>query len=144
MQEIAEVIEEKGNTVLVRVQRHSGCAVCRQKCGLLLNQDAGYMEMEVDNSIGARSGQKVKLEIADENGILAALIVFVLPLVLMLLGYLLGTGVSSLFRGSSGETWGAVTSLVFLISWFVFVRFISKSSVFSVRFQPRIIEILDE
>lgn len=144
MQEIARVIEDRGDTVLVRLERHSGCARCRHKCGLTVSHDISHVVMEVDNRLGARCGQKVKLEVADESGVLAALIVFLLPLICMLLGYFVGMWIATFFGVAFRETLGAITSVAFLMLWFVLVKLMDGFLVFSLRFQPQIVEVVDE
>lgn len=144
MQDIAEVIEDRGDTVLVRLERHSGCAACRQKCGLAMTSEATHVTMEVDNRLGAKAGQKVRLEVADRSGVLASLIVFFCPLLCMLAGYFVGTRTGAVLRLPFKDAMGPVTSVIFLCLWFVFVRAMDRLPFFSKRFQPQMVEIVDE
>lgn len=144
MQDIAEVIEDRGDTVLVRLERHSGCARCRHKCGLAVGHDISHVLMEVDNRLGVQRGQKVRLEVPNQSGVLAALIAFLLPLLCMLLGYFVGTWIGAFWGIAFRETLGAITSVVFLGLWFVLLRLVDGFLIFSDKFQPQMVEIMDE
>lgn len=72
------VIDCKDNFAKVRVERNSACASCG-KCGMTENQR--HVDFYADNSVGAKNGDTVKLDIAETNSAKFALIGYVLPLV---------------------------------------------------------------
>ncbi|MGL5717500.1 MAG: SoxR reducing system RseC family protein [Paraclostridium sp.] len=71
------------NTVKIKMQKHSACASCG-KCAS--STDKKDIIVEADNSIGARIGDYVEVNMDSINVIKAALIAYVIPLVALLGG----------------------------------------------------------
>lgn len=83
MQEIGEVIEIKDdNQVLVRVQRQESCKGC--KACSLGREDSKFIDLIVDNTLKAKVGDDIYLNMDTPDVLKAAAIAYVFPLVMML------------------------------------------------------------
>ncbi len=118
MLEIGKVIEIEGDRAKVSLPRKSGCASCG-KCGLGL--EGGEMLLEAENRPGARVGDRVEVEIPERDPLLAALLLFGLPLLAMLLGVVAGTLLERMW-GWDSEAPAVVLGLVLLLAAFFLVK----------------------
>ena len=78
---IIEVIDKK--TAKLKMQRHSACASCG-KCAT--TSEKKDIIVEVDNTLGAKVGDNVKVNMETVNVLKAAAIVYIVPLVALLVG----------------------------------------------------------
>lgn len=135
----AVIVQVKGQYALVRAGQANGCEQCNGKdCG------AGKLsrlfcskprQFQVDNPINARVGEEVVISIA-EGAILRGIgLVYLLPLLLLVMGAMLG----SAWVGQSGQQDGYATAgaLSGLVAGFIAVKWISSGQTGS-RFQPYI------
>lgn len=88
MRQFGEVIRLEGNKAQVKVVQHSACANCHQKCGLA--HEMKDIFVEATNTIEAKPGDKVTLELHHSDVLYAAIIVYVVPLVFLFAGVALG------------------------------------------------------
>jgi sigma-E factor negative regulatory protein RseC len=84
--EIGEVISKEKDYVNVRLPKKAACGHCH---GCSLSSDSNYMVTQASDTLGAKVGQKVKLEIADLSPLKYGFILYIAPLLLFLTGYLL-------------------------------------------------------
>lgn len=144
MEEIGEIIETRGKQALVKIERHSLCSKCNNKCQLAQpeSHEVDEIEVEVDNPIGARSGQRVKIEMKEQPMVVASLIIYLIPLIFMIAGYFIGISFLNSLGYQGTEITGIIASLSFLALSFVFIRFLDN--LFSKRkdYHPRIKEIV--
>lgn len=106
----ARVTREEGQRALVRVARMN-CAECGG-CGLLARNREQVMEFTALNSVGAREGDEVILNVPSRRLTLSYLAVFGLPLLAMAAAYF---GVAALFAlasGGDGTAAGVVAAVV--------------------------------
>ena len=78
------VVERCGNVAKVHVSMHASCTSCGS-CG-----GSGATIVDAENSIGAELGQRVVMEVIEHNVLTSAFIVYLLPLVLPVIGYIFG------------------------------------------------------
>lgn len=78
---VVEIVDEK--TVKIKMQKHSACASCG-KCAS--STDKKDIIVEADNSIGAKVGDYVEVNMDSINVIKAASIAYVIPLIALLGG----------------------------------------------------------
>lgn len=90
MTENGIVVEVKNNFATVRIGRNSACGACG-KCGMTEKQK--YADFFVENSLNAKVGDTVSVEIPEGHSAALALVAYILPLVpalvLMLLSFAL-------------------------------------------------------
>lgn len=144
MEHVGEVYEVNNGTAKIKVKRHSSCTSCGG-CGILTAGGDKEVSMEVPNPIGAKVGEIVRISVETDKVILASLIVYVLPVIVLVIamyitqqvainsGYLETAEVMSI-----GVGLGAMV-LVFLI-----IRLLDKRIARTRKFKPRITEVVPE
>lgn len=115
------VIEVKDGMAKVRTSNHGDCANCGACPG------AAASVINVKNPIDAKPGQHVLFEIEQTNMLKAAFIVYILPLVGIFLGGLIGTFISNKIGGHLKifQIGGAV--IIFILS-LLYVKVFDKST----------------
>lgn len=117
MTQTATVCATAGDTATVLVMRQSACSGCHAGgcfgCGKAVCAEA-Y------NTVGATTGDTVELETATTRVLGAAALVFLLPLVAMLVGYLVGAVLSL------SEGWRALCAFGGLAAAFVGLYFYTR------------------
>ena len=126
----------------VRVQRSSSCESCSLKSGCgqsTLNKlSANHcLELDVENTLGAKPGDEVLIAIPEQGLINASLRIYLLPLVLMLVGALVG---DSLFTGQ--EIWTMLLAFTGLSLGFIWARIFSQKHALHAHFLPKMTRIL--
>lgn len=91
--------------------KHKACT----ECGACDDKERALASIEAVNEIGAKVGDRVLIELPDKEIIKASLMVYLLPVAMMLIGYLLGNWLIS-------ESGGVVSSFAFLALSFFVVR----------------------
>lgn len=79
---IIEIVDEK--TARLKMQRHSACASCG-KCQTLSSETKDIL-VEVDNTIGAKIGDHVEVNMDNMNVLKATALAYIVPLVFLMLG----------------------------------------------------------
>jgi sigma-E factor negative regulatory protein RseC len=114
------VIETNGNTAKVRTSIHNDC----ENCGFCPGNNA--MIFEVINKVGAKVGQRIIIEKNETNTLLAAFIIYILPLVVIGCGIYLGYYLSSRLLFSA-DLLMIIGGVVFGLPMIVFVRRLDRS-----------------
>lgn len=83
-EETGIVIETSENKAKVKSSRHGDC----ENCGVCPGDNA--MVVAVQNPLGAKVGQRVAFEIQEANMLMAAFVVYILPLLALLVGAISG------------------------------------------------------
>ena len=119
-------------TAQIRFLRGSACA----HCGACLTVGDSEMEISLPNTLGAKEGDRVAVDLSPKRVVQASLIAYAVPLVLLIAGVIIG----SRFADWMGLALGLVAcGISFLI-----LRFVEKKSAKSKSFQPRMTRILDD
>ena len=79
---IIEIVDNK--TAKLKMQRHSACASCG-KCQTLSSESKEIL-VEVDNSIGAKQGDHVEVNMENMNVLKATALAYLVPLIFLLVG----------------------------------------------------------
>lgn len=98
--EPGQVVAEAGDRVWVMTIRQDACASCsaRHGCGqkaLAAVSNGRANQVLVDNVLGARVGDEVLLAIEESALLGASVLVYAVPLMFMVVGTLLGTGLGA-------------------------------------------------
>lgn len=91
MTENGVVVQCKKDFAQVRIGRNSACATCG-KCGMTENQK--HVDLLVQNTLDAKEGDVVQVEIPEGNSVPLALVAYILPLVPALALMFVGFGLS--------------------------------------------------
>ena len=144
MEELAQVIENRGDRVLVRVIRNSLCSKCDKDCGMSTNtHETDEIDVEVNNTMGAEEGNYVKLELGEKTLVLASLIVYLFPIISLITGYFITNFSLSVLGYVTGEITGIIGSLIFFLMSFLLIRVLNFRLKVMGIFQPEMIEILE-
>lgn len=139
MEERGRVVETLDSLARVEVIRHEACRHCRA-C------DFGRTDrvvVEATNPIGARVGDEVVLELESSRVLGAALVAYMLPLALMVVGICLGGVLARASgRSESASLFGAILGLGSLALSYVGVYLYDKR-VNPNRFRAEITRVLD-
>lgn len=109
------VVSEANGMAKVRVKMHSDCS----NCGLCEGGNAVYYE--AINQIHAKCGKNVILEIEKQNVLKIAFIIFVLPLLVVAAGSVVGICVAE-YLHRSGLLFAIVVSLITLVPTLLFIK----------------------
>jgi sigma-E factor negative regulatory protein RseC len=109
MIEIGKILEIRGDRVKISLPLKEGCSTCG-KC--TLGKGEKYMRLEVETIPGARVGDEVMVEVPERDPLVAALLLFGIPL----LGLLAGGGAGYLLFSSWGGDANAGAGLLGLIT----------------------------
>lgn len=117
MRECGEIIEIKGDIAYVRMTRGKECDGCNL-CSAFGDKST---VLEADNAVGARSGDRVIVEIRPGIVVGHSLLIFIMPVLLLMVGYLLGHSLPWP-RVMSGEGSGVVTAILFFLLSFPLIK----------------------
>ena len=132
MEEEAIVLEVKDKKAKVKIERSKSC----RGCGLCSLNPGGMMVTEVEDSIGVKVGNRVQVEIPDKDFLKAAFILYLVPVIGLITGALIGSKFNphmSIFGGFIG-----------LVLSFVFVHYYDRKMGRRKRFYSRITKVLKE
>lgn len=81
------IVGVEGGRASVRIERSDACSRCR----VCVPMGDGSMVIEAKNMRGAVIGERVSIEVDDSRHLRAAFMVYILPLMGLIAGYLTGT-----------------------------------------------------
>lgn len=122
MEQYGQVIEKKGKTASVDLQRHLACASCG-KCGILSGSKRRQVTVEALNPINAEVGQRVLLESDDRQILFISFMLYLVPLAGLLGGIILWLRIAELIGlAGSQELGAAVVGFAFMAMIFLLIR----------------------
>lgn len=129
------VVEVIDNVAKVRVGRHSDC----KNCGACPGSES--VIITVSNEIRAKPGQRVIFEAKETNMLWAAFIVFILPLIALFIGAMVG-GVIGKYTGFDILICQVIGGIVSAILAVLLIKKLDRDTEKSGKSQPKIIRIL--
>ncbi|AGX41572.1 SoxR reducing system RseC family protein [Clostridium saccharobutylicum] len=129
------VIEVSDNVAKIKVGRHNDC----KNCGACPGNDS--IVITATNKIGAKPGQRVAFEVKESNFLMATFVVFVLPIIALFIGVLLG-GVVSKYIGSNIRISQIIGGIIMFVLSLIFVKSFDKTASANNKSQPVIVRIL--
>ena len=123
---IIEIVDNK--TAKLKMQRHSACASCG-KCQTLSSESKEIL-VEVDNSIGAKPGDHVEVNMENMNVLKATALAYVVPLIFLLVGTIVSYFMLDMIISSQGIIVelisGIIGIMLMLLSYVILKRNDSK------------------
>lgn len=119
---VRKIIDDEAE---VEVRRISSCGGGCSSCGGSCNVPSIVVSMK--NPINAKVGDYVEIKAKSKNIIKYALIVYMIPFVMLILGIILSMNLFRLMNIVNYETYGFMVGLIFLGISFLIVRKIDKS-----------------
>jgi len=129
---IGLVTAVKNGTAQIHFLRGSACA----HCGACLTVGESEMEVTLPNTLGAKQGDRVVVELSPKRVMQASLLAYAVPLLLLIGGVLVG----SRYADWAGLALGiAACGIGYLI-----LRIVEKKSAKKRSFQPRMTRVLED
>jgi sigma-E factor negative regulatory protein RseC len=145
--ETAEVIEVDGEHAWVETRRKAVCDACavRKGCGsgIISRMFRGRARLRVENTIGARVGERVVLGIEDSALVRASLAVYMMPLVWMLLGALAGQMAANALAWERTDGITALAGVFGLLAGFLWLRRYARHSARDPAHRPNMLRFAD-
>lgn len=121
----------------VKTSRHNDC----ENCGSCPGNTA--LVLDARNPLGAKTGQRVAIEIQEVNMLKSAFIVYILPLVAIFCGAMAG-GWAAEAVGSSALWFQVGGGALALVASIFYIKYFDKSARTDTKMQPVITRILSE
>lgn len=118
MREEGRIIKVEGDLAQVEVERKSAC----RACGLCSLRRGNTMIAEAENTIGAKVGERVRIEIPSSLILKGAFLFYTLPLVALILGMVLGIKITNL------QTGGLILGFFFFVLSFILIWLYNKKT----------------
>lgn len=135
---IIEIVDDK--TAKLKMQRHSACAHCG-KC--ITSSETKDIVVEVDNSIGAKAGDRVEVNMDGVRVMKATAIAYMIPLVALLAGTIVAYfGLQAIGLNSGIEIISGIVGLVSTGVAFLIIRKNDKKFRDSGEYIPKVTRIL--
>ncbi len=130
------VVSIRDNTLKVKITRYSACHNCdaRHGCGLMECQDK-IVEVQTPHPEIFRPGEEVAVSLAQNTGLWAVFLSYILPLILMLAALI----AASMFNAS--EIISGISAIIILIPYY-FWLFLSKNRL-AAKFRLTVSKITD-
>jgi len=140
MKQCGVVQEVNGQHAKIVMQRHSSCAGCN---ACKMGQEENKMSIEVINEVNAKIGDRVSIDMEDQDVLSAAFIVYMIPLIALLVGIFAGNQLLSNV-GPYKDIYVALIGFVAMALTFLAIRKKEGSFKLSRKFHPVITEVLEE
>ncbi len=135
MTEDGIVTSINNNLVTVQMEKGDQC----KECNICETIGGGFRCIEALNTLNAKAGDRVRVEIEPKTMLTSSFLVFILPLIFLVVGYFIG---SSLGAESASEGYGILGGLLFLALSFVVVKYLDKYKSKNQQTYAKVIELL--
>ena len=139
---IIEIVDDK--TAKLKMQRHSACASCG-KCQTLSSESKEIL-VEVDNSIGAKPGDHVEVNMENMNVLKATALAYVVPLIFLLVGTIVSYFMLDMIISSQGiivELISGIIGIMLMLLSYVILKKNDSKFRDSRKFIPVITKIIE-
>jgi sigma-E factor negative regulatory protein RseC len=138
LKEIGEVIEVTGNVATIVVKRNASC----EKCGVCGIGKKAEIVFQLPNELNAKVGDRVVLQMKSGTLFKAAFLIYTIPLIMLLGGFLLGQKIAIQigYDAAFSENIGIFSGFIFLILTYSTIYCWDKKQSNS-KFQPQIVKI---
>lgn len=144
MNQFGQVLRVKDNMAEIRVKKHSSCKNCGC-CGILSDIEGQEVTLEVENPVGARVGQIVRISAEAKRVILASLVIYVFPVIALVVAmYFTQEAAFTMGYGESAEILGIGGGLGAMVLAFFLIRLLDRKVSQSQEFKPVITEVVPE
>lgn len=145
MEEEGVVVKLEDGKAIIHSERGSSCSKCSSKsaCEALGGSGGKTMETRAINEVGATVGDTVKFAIDSVVFLKSSFLIYIVPLVVMIIGGILGEG----YAEKNLQEWdsdlvAAIAGLFSLVIAFLLIKLWSKSVEKKAKYQPQVTAIL--
>ena len=132
---LGKVISTDGAMAQVAINRGSMCGDSCSNCGMCENKGTKIL---VKNQVGANRGDTVRLGVSTSKGLGAAMVVYLVPVVILIASLVL------FINAGLSEGISALLSFLIMAVWFAGVFVAEKSGLIKEKIYAEIIEIIDK
>ncbi len=137
------VLQNLDATALVKVRRGEACESCGAGCACAGETETRIMQVTAQNPLGAKEGDHVELAITTGTLLSLSAITYLVPIVFLFLGALLGKPMATgLGWSMDGELASALFGFIFLVISFLVIAFIMRRQRPGGKISPIIVKIL--
>jgi len=141
IEDIGKVVKIDGDQAYVEVERSSACA----QCGLQEAEElaiGGKVVLEAYNLAGAKSGDRVKVQVRTGSYMKASLYFYGIPVLFLIIGAIAGAYAATILRKSS-DTMSALFAMGGLVVGFIILFLLRKSSN-KTEYMPVVVEVVQD
>lgn len=136
MEEEGRVIKTSGNIAKIEISPKSGCSHCEAKT--LCSPSGNKLYIEAINERGAKVGDMVKVEMSPKIAIFSAFLLFVLPIIVLSIGFIVFLSFDKVGNLS------IMGGIGLMVIYFLFLKKFDRRIAKIKKFKPVIKEILKE
>jgi sigma-E factor negative regulatory protein RseC len=139
--EKARVIEVLSDgKVIVEMEQDESCHTCASKSSCFF-QGNDLRQVTAIDFIGVKKGQIVNLKHNPRDKVKAAVVLFLIPILFLIVGFVLGSNLASKAgREAASESWGILSGIVFFALSFIIVRQVNRNFERHKKHLPTIVE----
>ena len=146
IEEHARVVAVQGDTALLQTQRQSSCGSCEVKSGCGTSVLAGIFgqkmtQLKVQNTLNARPGDEVVLGMEEHALVTGSLLVYGVPLLMLLLGALMGEAMASQLGMDAEQLLPVVGGATGFVLAFLLVRGVLRRTAVGLQMNPVMLRI---
>lgn len=118
----------------VKITRNSMCGESCESCNLCANKE---IQIKAINSMGAKIGDRVEMEIPEKSGFSASFLAYGMPMLILIAGIIIGAvlGYAEIF---------GIISIGIIALWYVILILLEKNKKYAEGLTPEIIKIVKE
>lgn len=124
MEQIGFVVSVDKDMAKILVRRASACGENCASCGSNCNSKS--IALELKNTLGAKPGDYVALKAHTNQILKSAAVAYLIPLLVMILGIIIGINIFKSIGYANYETYGFIMGLLFLGFSYIMLRIIEK------------------
>ena len=144
MEQYGLVIENRGETALVSLQRHLACESCG-RCGILSGSNKRDITVEALNPIKAEAGQRVTIESDDRQVLFISFMLYLVPLGALVAGIVIWLSIAAtLGLEKNQELLAAAAGLGLMAVVFFLIRLWDRRVKDDPRYKPVITGLIEE
>lgn len=144
MEQYGLIIENKGETAMVNLQRHLTCENCG-RCGILSGSNRREIIVEALNPIKAVEGQRVTIESDDRQILFISFMLYLVPIGGLLAGILIWMRIAeNLSLNGNQELAAAGFGLLLMAVIFFFIRTWDRKVKNDPKYKPIITGLIEE
>jgi sigma-E factor negative regulatory protein RseC len=135
--EVGKITRIKNGWMTIQIRSSENCSACASKSACFFaGPSSNYRYIKIHSVSGYKEGNTISLDYRESSKILAAVVVFLIPIVLLLAGYFVG---NSLIKGSGGGILGAVSGFLVSIGViYLLNRILARSRLFLPKVSGRV------
>jgi sigma-E factor negative regulatory protein RseC len=141
IEDIGKVVQVIDDKAYVEVERSSACA----QCGLQEAEElaiGGKVVLEAYNLAGAKSGDRVKVQVRTGAYMRASLYIYGIPVLFLVIGAIAGAYAATILRKSS-DTMSALFAMGGLVVGFIILFLLRKRSN-KAEYMPVVVEVMQD